>query len=255
MGIGLDDGSGSSKTEIALRVPLMIASTCVNLLIADFSNQRLPDAIVEDGVNKPWRPMPSKRLSPTEARKGLKVVIVTALLLDWTLGNYTAAASMAVFCWLHNDLAGSMGIWQRNALNTAAIASGGCGGLMVLFGGELPTKAFHWAVITGAAVMTTIHTQDLPDMEGDRARGRMTVPLLWGDVTTRIGLAIAIPFWSAVCPLFWGASLLGWAASLGTGLILAIMILQQRGQEWDEICWKSWCGWIVLIFMLPVFGL
>ncbi|KAL6882981.1 UbiA prenyltransferase family domain-containing protein [Trichoderma longibrachiatum] len=246
---------GSDVTNgwgIVSRIPLMLAWIWLNLLVEDIANQRLEGAIVEDAVNKPWRPLPSRRLTPEQARDWLIISIIAAVGLSALFGGYSASITLMVFIWMYNDLEGSSsGIWIRNALNAGGLMCFSWGALATLSGGELLPRGFAWILVTGAIIMTTVHAQDLPDIEGDMARRRLTVPLTYGETAARASLAVMVMFWSVACPLVWDASLWGWAASTGIGCAMSVLALQKRGQRWDEVVWKLWCLWITVLYMLP----
>ncbi|RFU74505.1 prenyltransferase [Trichoderma arundinaceum] len=241
--------------EVAFRVPLMLAWIWLNLLVEDIANQRLAGSIIEDEVNKPWRPLPSHRLTQEQARDWLIVAIAAAVGSSIFLGGYTASVTLMLFIWMYNDLDGSnSGIWIRNALNAGGLMCFSWGALATLSGGQLLPRAFTWILVTGAIIMTTVHAQDLPDIEGDMARGRLTVPLLYGETAARVSLAAMVMFWSVVCPLFWDASAWGWAASTSIGSVMSVLALQKRGQQCDEVVWKLWCLWIAALYLLPALG-
>ncbi|KAL7934150.1 UbiA prenyltransferase family domain-containing protein [Trichoderma chlorosporum] len=230
----------------------MLAWIWLNLLVEDIANQRLEGSIVEDAVNKPWRPLPSRRLTPEQARDWLVIAIVAAVGFSALLGCYTASVTLMLLIWMYNDLDGSnRGIWVRNALNAGGLMCFSWGALATLSGGKLLPEGFIWILVTGAIIMTTVHAQDLPDIEGDMARGRQTVPLLYGETVARASLALMVMFWSLVCPLFWGTSPWGWAASTSIGATMSVLALQKQGQWWDEVVWKLWCLWIVALYLLP----
>ncbi|KAL7812637.1 UbiA prenyltransferase family domain-containing protein [Trichoderma aethiopicum] len=242
----------TNRWGIVSRIPLMLAWIWLNLLVEDIANQRLEGAIVEDAVNKPWRPLPSRRLTPERARDWLIISIIAAVGLSALFGGYSASITLMVFIWMYNDLEGSSsGIWIRNALNAGGLMCFSWGALATLSGGELLPRGFAWILVTGAIIMTTVHAQDLPDIEGDMARGRLTMPLTYGETAARASLAVMVMFWSVACPLFWDASLWGWAASTGIGSTMSVLALQKRGQRWDEVVWKLWCLWITVLYMLP----
>lgn len=50
-----------SLLQIILRLPSILAFNVVNLLVFDLANQRSPSSVVEDRINKPWRPIPQVR--------------------------------------------------------------------------------------------------------------------------------------------------------------------------------------------------
>ena len=46
-----------------------------------------------------------------------------------------------------------------------------------------------WIALTALVTASTIHAQDFPDVEGDKERGRKTMPLVYGDFWSRATLA------------------------------------------------------------------
>lgn len=50
-----------SLLQIILRLPSILAFNVANLLVFDLANQRSPSSVVEDRINKPWRPIPQVR--------------------------------------------------------------------------------------------------------------------------------------------------------------------------------------------------
>lgn len=66
--------------QILLRIPHVAAFNWLNLFIFDIANQRLPASVADDSLNKPWRPLPAKRISPAAAQKLLLLTITIVLL-------------------------------------------------------------------------------------------------------------------------------------------------------------------------------
>jgi 4-hydroxybenzoate polyprenyltransferase len=251
----LSEDAYTRACQVACRIPLMLAWIWLNLLVEDVANQRIEGSIIEDTINKPWRPLPSQRLTAEQARDWLTVAIVVAVGSSLVLGGYTASVTLMLFIWMYNDLDGSnSGIWIRNALNASGLMCFSWGALATLSGGELSARAFTWILVTGAIIMTTVHAQDLPDIEGDKARGRLTVPLLYGETAARVSLSAMVMLWSVACSLFWDASIWGWAVSTSLGGAMSVLALQKRGQWWDEVVWKLWCLWIAALYLLPALG-
>jgi hypothetical protein len=65
---------GESTATTLLRAPVVFFWTWINLLPFTLNNQRQPAAVMEDTVNKPWRPMPTRMLRLTEARYNVDVL-------------------------------------------------------------------------------------------------------------------------------------------------------------------------------------
>lgn len=60
--------SPSTIYDVLCRIPLLASWLALTTITFNVANQRLPASILEDPINKPWRPMPSGRLSPDGAR-------------------------------------------------------------------------------------------------------------------------------------------------------------------------------------------
>ncbi|KAK1968292.1 UbiA prenyltransferase [Colletotrichum sublineola] len=238
--------------ELTQRLPLAILWIWVNLVVCGISNQRLEKSVIEDEHNKPWRPIAAKRLTAEQARKLLLGMIPLVVGTSAALGGLKSTVSMMVLLWMYDDLDGNSYIWGRNALNTCGIMCFGSGSLEVLSRGELLPATWVWIGLTGAAIATTIQALDFPDMEGDRARGRKTVPLLYGENIARGGLAGMVLLWSVVCPIFWGLQPVFWTAPVGVGAMVAALTLLRRNEESDGVVAKLWCLWMSVLYMLPL---
>lgn len=92
---------------IISRIPLVFVWNWLNLLVFNIANQRLPDSVLEDQINKPWRPMPSNRLSSDEARQLLLTVLPCSLILMYFIGAFEDALWMVALTWMYNDLGGA----------------------------------------------------------------------------------------------------------------------------------------------------
>lgn len=275
----LTERGALTLAQIAPRVPCMFLWIWVNLLVEDIANQRHESAIVEDGVNKPWRPLPSGRLSRREARNLMMAAMPAALALSLYLGAFQPSICLMAFVYMYNDLEGSSSdIWLRNVLNAAGLMCFSWGALSVLAkpegwgpvkegggilaktilsatDGKLTERAYVWILVTGAVITTTVHAQDMPDVEGDALRGRSTVPLKYGQAWARWSLAVMVLFWSAICPTFFPAMpWYAWVAPTAIGLTMSVLSILNRGLRCDELVWKLWCLWVTTIYLLPVFS-
>lgn len=246
----------------------------LHLIILCLSNQRLPDSFAEDLINKPWRPIPAGRLSPTEARTMLFCAIPLAMAFSLIGTGQTAfVPSTTLIClsWLYNDLEGSnTSIIARNILNALGITCFGWGALAVLAGPAAQLampKAATWMTITASIIFTTIHVQDFRDEEGDRQRGRRTIALLFEPLVARGSCALFVMCWSVAAPAFWafkGSSLAPlatdagpicswwvWLVSIGLGAGVGGLLMVRRGQKVDEQALTAWCAWVAWVYMLP----
>lgn len=246
-------------TQSSLPTRLLCAAAWIwlNLLTEVMANQRLPASITEDALNKPWRPLSSGRLTPDQARRLLLLLVVpSALALSWVLGVMGPSVGLVVLTWLYNDLGGAgEECVLRNVLNAAGLLCFGMGATSIVGGvegGDLTMKGRVWFGVVGAVIATTVHVQDLPDMEGDRARDRKTVPLIWGERVARNSAAGMVAVWSLVCPLFWNARMAVCAVFGLAGMGLGVWIVWWRGVEADRVAWRLWCIWMMGLFALPL---
>lgn len=93
----------------------------------------------------------------------------------------------------------------------------------------------------------------MEDQEGDRERGRRTLPIVLGDVLTRLANAVVILAFSLIAPTFWRLNLWGYALPVGLGSLIAGRTLFMRSLQADKKTFKLWCIWLVGLYLLPTF--
>ena len=255
-----NEGIAPTAEYLLKRVPIMVAWLWFTCLAHNIANQSLPGASMEDAVNKPWRPIPAGRISAARARSWLLVIITMALATSYVLDATLPLTLLLVFVWMYNDLDGSgINIWVRNALNMGGLMCFGWGALSVLSGGQqqLLPRAQAWLLLTGFIVMTTVHAQDLPDVEGDRLRGRKTMPLVYGERIARWSVTLSVCFWSIAGPSFWvhpttASGMAVCAAPIVLGGALGFLAVAEWGQWWDKRVLQLWCAWLLSVYASPL---
>ncbi|KAF4910791.1 Fumagillin beta-trans-bergamotene synthase [Colletotrichum viniferum] len=228
-----------------------------NLLLENLANQRLPGSMIEDAANKPWRPLPSGRITADQTRRIALYLVPSLMIFGAYSGAFRETTSFIAFVWMYNDLdAADTSIWWRNIANALGLMAFSAGALAITGGTVeygLKNAAVVWILTTGAVVLTTVHAQDLPDVVGDRAKGRKTVPLVYGDGVARWTLAVGVFSWSVFLPMFWELGWGGYALVVGLGLSMVCGTLWRRTVDDDEVVWKIWCAWAGLMYLLPSF--
>jgi 4-hydroxybenzoate polyprenyltransferase len=252
----VNNGETLDSYNIILRLPYAIVWIWLQLLVLDLSNQRHVESVVEDTLNKPWRPIPSGRLTEQHARQLLLASIpVTYVLSQYTLGGTFETVALFVLNWIYNDLDASGNWILRNVLNSVGITCIGAGARAVIAGGSTRTLDHDgqvWLVVCAAVILTTIQAQDLYDQEGDSKRGRKTMPLVLGDTAARWLTAGPVMLWSVAIPLYWSAgSLLGWAVSLFPGVVVGVRLLKFRDVKSDRKTFKFWALWLIGVYAIP----
>ena len=278
-------------TNILYCFPAGLLWAWLNCLLFDIANQRLPDAVEEDRINKPHRPIPAGRISSAVATRlllfGFPAVFGFCLL--W-LGSAEEALMLTMFSYLYNDLGGSERYVVRNLLLAGMYVTYCCGCVRVAIGvaplvpvSSLPFLSAVWGYRGGSddistttttltlnhaahkwigviylVIFTTMQIQDVKDQEGDRVRGRSTIPLALGDGLARYSIAIPVLIWSIVGPTFWSLGYLGYVAPIVLGLNVAGRLLYWRGGQdgavaADTTTWKWWALWHSSLYLLPLY--
>lgn len=254
--------SGAYVSAVVLRVPHMVIWIWIHLLVENLANQRQPQSVAEDAINKPWRPLPSGRLSQAEVLRLLQAGVPTVAAVSLLLDAFTPSATFTTLVWLYNDLEGSStGPILRNVVNAAGLCCLGWGGHTVLLSRDTSDQShlsqgwlLHWILVTAAVVATTVHAQDMPDMKGDRARQRKTLPLVYGEEVARWSLAVLVVLWSVIFPVFCNVQIpvVRWLP-LGVGSFISVLTTLYQHEYSDKLVWNLWCFWVAGLYLLPLF--
>lgn len=238
------------------RLPLVLFWMWAHILVFTVANQRLPDSVGEDSINKMWRPLPSGRITGVQARRLLLGLVPAMMALTRLLGAGEFSLLSLLLTWLYNDLEGSSESYIiRNLLNALGLTCWSAGTTIVACGKDscqLNAMGYYWLKIEAAIVFTTLQVQDLRDQKGDRARGRRTAPIILGDVVTRWTIAIPVGMWSLFCPYLWNLGFYGFIVPAVLGGTLSVRVLRWRTVEADKLTWTIWGLWIGSLSILPL---
>ena len=251
----LTTNSTPHLTTIVLRLPQVILWNWFNLLVFNLANQRLANSILEDSVNKPWRPLPSNRITSGEARRLLLVLIPCGMLLSMMLGGLKETVAMLVLTWMYNDLGGADENYiLRNLINAGGFICHGSGATLISIGFKeygLKRNAYIWLAMIGGVIFTSLQVQDIPDMVGDAARGRRTLPIVHGEWIGRYSVAVPVVFWSLACPAFWQFGFIGYTLPVAVGSLVVFRIVKKESVIADQTTYKIWCCWLTILYTLP----
>ncbi|KAG0150250.1 hypothetical protein CROQUDRAFT_652683 [Cronartium quercuum f. sp. fusiforme G11] len=246
-------------TTVLASTPKAVIWMWFNLLSFTISNQRLAGSILEDSINKSWRPLPSKRISADGARRLLLMFAIPATLLVSLLwGAGLEETIFTTFCqYMYNDLAGADEHWAIRALLNAVILGGwnlGCSRILTRdLGLTLNTKIYQWLQISSLAIFSTVHLADFRDQDGDQKTGRRTIPIEWGDGPARYITSLVVLIWSLICPVYWSARLGPILMTVTIGTIISSRLLVYRNKAADRLTWKLWGVWIISLYTTPLF--
>jgi 4-hydroxybenzoate polyprenyltransferase len=250
----LSMGSPVTISRIVICAPAMLLWSWCTLLLHNVQNQRHPSSIAEDSVNKPWRPLPSGRISASQARYLMYSLYPINLTISSLAGGLVPFLVIAFFSFWHNEMGGAHDGILKNLHSAVGLASFMAGPLEIATGRSVFSgdgTAVIWLSVLAGTILTTIHTQDFRDMAGDRAIGRRTIPLAVGDTNARVLVMLGVAFWTLGACLLWGT---GWAEGLwpvGLGLLLVFNMFINRSCEGEKLTYRLWTLWILSLVSLP----
>ncbi|KAF2680746.1 hypothetical protein K458DRAFT_392421 [Lentithecium fluviatile CBS 122367] len=97
---------------------------------------RFPASIKEDNLNKPWRPIPSKRLSPSQSTTLWYYLHLAVMALGTFFDTIPFTAALLLLDWLYNNCEGGSNPLARNLINACAVVCLALGATIVAYGGN-----------------------------------------------------------------------------------------------------------------------
>jgi 4-hydroxybenzoate polyprenyltransferase len=250
----LTSNASPDLLAILSRLPQVLLYNWSNLLIFDLANQRHPDAVVEDALNKPWRPLVTGRITATQTRRLLLASLPIVLAINWYLGVWKETALLFSLTWMYNDLRGGDDDFiLRNLIIGFAFGLYNGGALRIACGLDhtITNYGYYWVVLISGVIFTTIHVQDMKDQTGDQSRGRRSAPLVLGDYAARWTVAVPVILWSTACP-FLDLGPLGYIIACGVGSIIVGRLFGLRSVQADHRTWQLWTAWTAFLYLLPL---
>jgi hypothetical protein len=251
-----------SQSPLAILKRLPLAFFWLWLMILEFcvQNQRSPGSIEEDSINKPWRPIPTKRITPAQAQRLLDVVHVTTATVSYCLDVLPIFGVYLCLITLYNDFGGG----NKSGVLRNLFCGGGfsCyfGGAMTIAVGPhaaMGIPAWSWTLlITCGVLMTTIQAQEFRDEVGDKARGRRTLVTEYGRSSMLWLLLVIVFSWTLYLPLIhfkgdWTVA--AFPIAIGGSFIATILqSIHQNSTALDRRMYKFWCIWMFAFCPLPV---
>lgn len=249
----------ASIGDLVIRVPLVSCWVWINLLLFNISNQSQPGAILEDSTNKPWRPLPAGCLNSGDVGSYKNAVCLSAFLISFAFGGTYPSFCLQILTFWYNDLSGGEHWSLRNLINAGGYLCFIVGAMQVAVGVQVlhySNIGWEWLCCTSVIVASTMHIQDIYDQEGDKLRGRKTVPLVFGDATARYAVIFPVLVFSFLAPAFWMSTFFSFLPSAILGITIAIRLIKNvRGVlAHDKRTFIYWSCWVISIHMLPLWA-
>ncbi|KAL8744229.1 MAG: hypothetical protein Q9190_003511 [Brigantiaea leucoxantha] len=246
-----------SATDTILRSPLIFFWIWIHLLLFNVSNQRQAKSVMEDAINKPRRPLPAGRITVTGASRLSVALFPAASVTSLCLGGVYPSLVFQMLTFWYNDLEGGEHWFTRNLLNAGGYLGFITGAIEVAMGSQtalLDEKVFRWFGLLATIVSTTMHAQDLYDQEGDKLRGRRTIPLVFGDVPARYSIILPMMVWSFIIPYYWRLHAVGFVPPIVLSGFVAWRMLHplKRSAKEDKRTFLWWNVWIISLYLMPV---
>ncbi|OSD02318.1 hypothetical protein PYCCODRAFT_1367966 [Trametes coccinea BRFM310] len=224
----------------------------MHLLQFCVSNQAMsPD---EDAINKPWRPIPSGRITPY----GAAVLRWTLLPLCFMYSVYhkimAAGTIFAIGVLLHNECMLDSHWFTRNVLNALGYAVFDAGATAIAQQATksiLPATSLVAHYLSIAIVLTTIHAQDFQDEAGDRLTNRRTIPIVMPRLG-RLSMLIMPILWSVGLAIGWSRSPVLSAILFCLGVTVGLRFYLWRSAGADRTSYILYNIWLGLARITPI---
>ncbi|KAJ7730353.1 UbiA prenyltransferase family [Mycena maculata] len=225
--------------------------TWLHLLQVDVSNQY--KSIAEDRVNRPWRPLPGGRISPKSAAIMRWLLVPICILSSVPFGGEVVFSSLSLTALLvaHDEI-GLGGHWAgKNIINSFGYLSFELGATQIMNANpQLDHIAVQSLVFNGLVILTTIHSQDFSDVDGDLALGRVTIPI-YAPNLSRVFTPFALVAWSIFLGRLWNLGPASHCLLCGVGGAVGWRFFRFRASNDDANTFVAYTVWLLLTHILP----
>ncbi|OQE38951.1 hypothetical protein PENCOP_c007G08571 [Penicillium coprophilum] len=250
----------------------------LNLFIFNIENQTRSYSIIEDQVNKKWRPIPSNRITLPSARMLRYFAILLCAIYSHYFGVSALAGLFLYFGFLYNNTNIHKTALARNVFCALAYAIMGLGADIVALRTsrhvstltavkpltqlylcdwkELDSLSYQWLAVFSMVILSTIHVSDFPDIDGDIKLGRKTLPILVGISRGTKVTAYMIMGWSVFIAFPNFASATTFACGIfAMGMMVCYLLLRGQSDRWSrkhERAYMYYTIWLGLIAFAPI---
>ncbi|MEH2271268.1 MAG: UbiA family prenyltransferase [Nostoc sp.] len=228
---------------------LCITSFCISNQITD---------IEEDKINKPDRPLVQGIISDGGAQIRGYIFMMLFTAVAWWLGVIEWAILWQFSFIAHNNFGGAKHWMTKNVFSGFGIMSEMGAAWQIV--APISPVVWLWLVILCSACIILISVQDFRDIPGDKAIGRNTFPLVFGEDLSRILVSIcflAYPLLIHLCLMMPAGNTLVvmlWDIALFLlSCIIAIRLLVLRSYAADHKTYLLFTAWYCLLLTSSIF--
>ncbi|KAI0942648.1 hypothetical protein AcW1_003222 [Taiwanofungus camphoratus] len=221
-------------------------------LLCNVSNQARGKS--EDALNKPWRPLPSGRLTEPQAVILRWITVAVCLLLSATYGRdlLMTTVGLILTTLLYDELGMASHHIGKNLCNIGGYTTIEVGATKLMGASrDLDYVSTVAVIISGVLIFTTIQAQDFPDIEGDAALGRVTFPI-YAPEFSRIFTFIVMPAWSIFLGWFWDIGVISRMVFAALGTYVGLRYYLWRTVDIDKRSYVFFNAWLTLAHILPL---
>ncbi|KAJ7902542.1 UbiA prenyltransferase family [Mycena olivaceomarginata] len=245
--------AASAPLSSIYRLPDVVFWIWLHLLQFDVANQILNPK--EDALNKQDRPLPSNRISLSQAFifRWLLIPVCGALSLCYSVQTLYASITLLMLTIIYNEWEAHSRHWFiRNIVNAAGFASFEVGATFVAGYNRhrLDEVAILSIAISAGIFATTIHAQDFKDIEGDRAIGRRTIPIVLPSIA-RYTILVALTLWSIGLAGVWKLGIFEATAFISLGFLVGGRYIFCQSTVDDQISFYWYNVWLSAAHALP----
>jgi len=221
----------------------------VHQLLCNVSNQARSRE--EDKLNHPWRPLPSGRISESEAVALRWAVVAGCVTLSSMYDQDLVLTTLGLVAvtFTYDELGGAGNVIGKALCTAGGYISFELGATTII--GVLDFISVTSIIISGILIFTAIQAQDFPDVEGDKAVGRMTFPIYAPELSRFVTL-FATSAWSVFLCWFWEVGPISTALFTSFGLHVGLRYYCWRTIEADKKSYLIFNVWLMAAHVLPL---
>ncbi|KAF4615939.1 hypothetical protein D9613_011359 [Agrocybe pediades] len=224
----------------------------MHLLHFNLSNQvRDPE---EDLANKPWRPLPSGRITLENARMFRYIAPFVCMIVSllYSPAVFYASTAFAILIPMYHELHGDQHWLSKNLMNAIGYACFATGATLVarVDRSHLDVTGALSIFIISSILATTIQAQDFQDVDGDKSVGRKTLPIVFPNLSRYTPL-ISLLLWSFYLTTLWEVGRVGTIAFNALAVLVGLRYYIFRTAKDDEISYCLYNVWLATAFAMP----